>query len=99
MAAKKRTEPPGSYTPRDEQQTMPGLPSQAPVVLPLSEQDRRRLELLPPQDRLRQILQRWGVPAARRGPPVPEGQLGLPGVAGLETPANQMDLFDKRPKR
>jgi hypothetical protein len=78
---------------------MPGLPSQAPMALPLSEQDRRRLESLAPQDRLRQILQRWGVPAGRRGAPVPEEQLGLPGVAGLETPANQMGLFDKKPTR
>jgi hypothetical protein len=99
MAGKRRAERhAGSYTPREEQETMLGLPTKEPEQVTPEAALLRHLHegtvspeaALVPEARLRQVVARY------RPPRVPEGQLGLGTSFGASADASQVDLFDRK---
>jgi len=87
-----KTAPASSYTVDVRQETMPDLPTQAPVVFTEAQEDERRLNMLSPEERARAIAAKY----RSRGRPAPAGQMGF-GFAA--TAANQVGLFDGGKRR
>jgi hypothetical protein len=89
MAAKKKAqarkaEPESSYTLREEQVTMLGLPTKPPEKLP----EESWLAKLAPDARLQRVVANY------RPPQAPPEQMGFGLAFGAVSDANQLGLFD-----
>lgn len=76
-----------SYTLREEQETMLGLPTKAPETVPFEELIAR----LGPDARLQRVVAKY------RPAPAPREQMGFGLAFGAVSEANQLDMFGAPP--